>query len=105
MGTVLVARLCLIIRAIYLPLIPLTPQQTHARMYPTFQGPARNRMLVKGGSSFNALVRAMKQDLIESGSAQRSPALLYEIDKVRGGGACMGGLDGACTSCVHLIVL
>ncbi|KAI8467365.1 MAG: hypothetical protein J3K34DRAFT_395113 [Monoraphidium minutum] len=48
----------------------------------TLGGPARNRMLVKGGSSFNALVRAMKQDLLESGAAQRSPALLYEIDKL-----------------------
>ena len=25
-------------------------------------GAARNRMLIKGGSSFNALVRALKQD-------------------------------------------
>lgn len=39
-------------------------------------------MLVKGGSSFNALVRAMKQDLIENGTAAKDPALLYEIDKV-----------------------
>eukprot|EP00877_Chromochloris_zofingiensis_P001776 jgi/Chrzof1/1159/Cz01g42220.t1 len=48
----------------------------------TVGGPARNRMLVKGGSSFNALVRAMKQDLIENGTAAKDPALLYEIDKV-----------------------
>ena len=41
-------------------------------------------MLVKGGSSFNALVRAMKQDLIDSGTAAKDPALLYEIDKVGG---------------------
>jgi hypothetical protein len=47
------------------------------------QGPARNRLLVKGGSSFNALVRAMKQDLVESGTAAKDPALIYEIDKVR----------------------
>lgn len=46
------------------------------------QGPARNRLLVKGGSSFNALIRAMKQDLIDSGTAAKDPALLYEIDKV-----------------------
>jgi hypothetical protein len=46
------------------------------------QGPARNRLLVKGGSSFNALVRAMKQDLIDNGTAAKDPALLYEIDKV-----------------------
>jgi hypothetical protein len=37
---------------------------------------------VKGGSSFNALVRAMKQDLIDNGTAAKDPALLYEIDKV-----------------------
>lgn len=37
---------------------------------------------MKGGSSFNALVRAMKQDLVESGTAAKDPALLYEIDKV-----------------------
>lgn len=47
------------------------------------QGPARNRLLVKGGSSFNALVRAMKQDLIDNGTAAKDPALLYEIDKAR----------------------
>jgi hypothetical protein len=47
------------------------------------QGPARNRLLVKGGSSFNALVRAMKQDLIDNGTAAKDPALLYEIDKVK----------------------
>ena len=46
------------------------------------QGAARNRLLVKGGSSFNALVRAMKQDLVENGTAAKDPALLYEIDKV-----------------------
>jgi hypothetical protein len=46
------------------------------------QGPARNRLLVKGGSSFNALVRAMKQDLIDNGTAAKDLALLYEIDKV-----------------------
>ncbi|GFH21531.1 uncharacterized protein HaLaN_18856 [Haematococcus lacustris] len=49
-------------------------------------GAARNRMLVKGGSSFNALVRAMKQDLVEggagAGAASRNPNALYEIDKL-----------------------
>jgi hypothetical protein len=39
-------------------------------------------MLIQGGSSFNALVRAMKQELIDSGSAAKDPALLFEIDKV-----------------------
>jgi hypothetical protein len=47
------------------------------------QGAARNCLLVKGGSSFNALVRALKQDLIDSGTAAKDPALLYQIDKVR----------------------
>lgn len=37
---------------------------------------------MKGGSSFNALVRAMKQDLVENGTVAKDPALLYEIDKV-----------------------
>ncbi|KXZ56639.1 hypothetical protein GPECTOR_1g576 [Gonium pectorale] len=49
-------------------------------------GAARNRMLVKGGSSFNALVRAMKQDLVEGGpgaqAAGRDPNLLYQVDKL-----------------------
>ncbi|PNH01101.1 hypothetical protein TSOC_013030, partial [Tetrabaena socialis] len=49
-------------------------------------GAARNRMLVKGGSSFNALVRAMKQDLVEGGTgaqaAARDPNLLYQVDKL-----------------------
>ncbi|GLC35838.1 hypothetical protein PLESTB_000499600 [Pleodorina starrii] len=49
-------------------------------------GAARNRMLVKGGSSFNALVRAMKQDLVEGGpggqAAARDPNLLYQVDKL-----------------------
>lgn len=46
------------------------------------QGAARNRMLIKGGSSFNALVRAMKQDLVEggpTGAAPKDPNLLYEV--------------------------
>ncbi|GFR41222.1 hypothetical protein Agub_g1895 [Astrephomene gubernaculifera] len=49
-------------------------------------GAARNRMLVKGGSSFNALVRAMKQDLVEGGvgaqAATRDPNVLYQVDKL-----------------------
>ena len=44
-------------------------------------------MLIKGGSSFNALVRAMKQDLVGAvgsggGGRTTNPALLYEIDKL-----------------------
>ncbi len=48
-------------------------------------GAARNRMLVRGASSFNGLVRAMKQDLVEGKtphSALRDPKLLYQVDKV-----------------------
>lgn len=40
-------------------------------------------MLVKGGSSFNALVRTMKQDLVEggmgAGPAAQNPNLLYQV--------------------------
>lgn len=40
-------------------------------------------MLVKGGSSFNALVRTMKQDLVEGGpgaaAAAGNPNLLYQV--------------------------
>jgi hypothetical protein len=43
---------------------------------------ARNKLLVRNGSSFNALVRALKQDLVTSGALQRSPAVVYEVDKV-----------------------
>eukprot|EP00955_Chlamydomonas_euryale_P098459 365146-Chlamydomonas_euryale.AAC.6 len=42
-------------------------------------------MLVKGASSYNALKRAIKQDLIEAGAAgttSADPNLLYEIDKL-----------------------
>lgn len=61
---------------------------TVAHVHPCVQGAARNRMLVKGGSSFNALVRAMKQDLVEGGAgamaAQRNPNALYEVGGVEG---------------------
>lgn len=42
----------------------------------------RNKMLVRGASSFNALVRAMKQDLIEKGSGKDDPNLLYEVERM-----------------------
>ena len=48
-------------------------------------GAARNRMLVQGASSFNSLVRALKQDLVEGKAphkALQDPKLLYQIDKV-----------------------
>lgn len=56
---------------------------SHGLLLSCLQGAARNCLLVKGGSSFNALVRALKQDLIDSGTAAKDPALLYQIDKVR----------------------
>ncbi|KAL4448368.1 hypothetical protein ABPG75_005587 [Micractinium tetrahymenae] len=44
---------------------------------------ARNRLLVHSGSSFNALVRALKQDLVATGGWQRGgPAALLEVDKL-----------------------
>ena len=48
-------------------------------------GAARNRMLIKGGSSFNALVRALKQDVV-TGAAPTTTTnekLMYEVDKVQ----------------------
>ncbi|KAK3288910.1 hypothetical protein CYMTET_3635 [Cymbomonas tetramitiformis] len=42
----------------------------------------RNKLMVKGGSSFNGLVRAMKTDVLETGSARRQPGALYAIDKL-----------------------
>jgi len=50
---------------------------------PLLQGAARNRMLVKGGSAFNGLMRAMKQDLVEGGAGaaatRKDPNALYEV--------------------------
>ena len=47
-------------------------------------GSARNRMLVKGGSSFNALVRALKQDVVTGAAptAIRNERLMYDVDRV-----------------------
>ena len=47
-------------------------------------GAARNRMLIKGGSSFNALVRALKQDVVTGAAPTTtgSDRLMYEVDKV-----------------------
>lgn len=60
-------------------------------------------MLVKGGSSFNALVRAMRQDIVESGSpAAKDPNVLYDIDKLSMQNVRAGGqrLPAAC----HLLI-
>jgi hypothetical protein len=43
---------------------------------------ARNQLLVRTGSSFNAMVRALKQDLLASGTLHRDSEALYEVDKV-----------------------
>jgi hypothetical protein len=44
---------------------------------------ARNRMLIRNGSSFNAVVRALKQDLLENASPEdQDTNLIYEVDKV-----------------------
>ncbi len=54
-------------------------------------GAARNRMLIKGGSSFNALVRALKQDVV-TGAAPTTTAnekLMYEVDKVSTNSSCL----------------
>ena len=47
-------------------------------------GSARNRLLVKGGSSFNALVRALKQDMVTGAApkAIRNEQLMYDVDRV-----------------------
>ena len=45
----------------------------------------RNKMLVKGGSSFNALIRALKQDLVDSRRPKVKMGdenLLYEVDRL-----------------------
>ena len=43
------------------------------------------RLQVRTGSSFNAMVRALKQDLVATGALQRGgPASMLEVDKVRG---------------------
>ena len=46
----------------------------------------RNKMLVKGGSSFNALIRALKQDLVDSRKPKkpkmRDENILYEVDRL-----------------------
>eukprot|EP00803_Ostreobium_quekettii_P005628 evm.model.scf_702.2 EVM.evm.TU.scf_702.2 scf_702:12004-15294(-) len=41
----------------------------------------RNKMLVRGASSFNGLVRAMKQELVDT-KATKDPNLLYEVDRL-----------------------
>lgn len=43
----------------------------------------RNRMLIRNGSSFNAILRALKQDYVESAATSgKDTSLVYEIDKV-----------------------
>lgn len=66
----------------YMCTVPVTQEKM------VLGGAARNRMLIKGGSSFNALVRALKQDVV-TGAAPTTTTnekLMYEVDKV---GACL----------------
>lgn len=42
----------------------------------------KNKIRVQAGSSFNALVRALKQDLIATGSFKRDPEAAYAVDKL-----------------------
>jgi hypothetical protein len=41
----------------------------------------RNKMTVRAGSSFNALVRALKQDLLATGALERDPIAVFAVDK------------------------
>ncbi len=67
----------------FCPGLPLSVIMLLSCVCSPVQGAARNRMLVKGGSSFNALVRAMKQDLVEGGlgaqAAQRDPNVRFQV--------------------------
>ena len=44
----------------------------------------RNKMTVRGGSSFNTIQRVLKQDLLETGAAARNPQALraYKVDRL-----------------------
>jgi hypothetical protein len=42
----------------------------------------RHAARVQGGSSFNALMRAMKQQVIDTKTGERDPNLLFEIDRM-----------------------
>ena len=47
-------------------------------------GAGRNRLLVKGGSSFNGLVRQMKQEMADAAAAgaPMDPNRLYEVNRL-----------------------
>lgn len=44
----------------------------------------RNKMTVRGGSSFNTIQRVLKQDMLETGAAARNPQALhaYKVDRL-----------------------
>lgn len=42
----------------------------------------RNKLTVRAGSSFNALVRALKQDLLASGALARDPSAAFAVDQL-----------------------
>jgi hypothetical protein len=65
-----------------------SPARQRQGLRPASPSAARNRLLVRTGSSFNAMVRALKQDLLASGALERSPGVVVEVDKVRAMGGC-----------------
>lgn len=63
---------------------PAAPRAGSRPASPGAAAAARNKLLVRQGSSFNAMVRALKQDLVGTGALARAgPAAALEIDKVR----------------------
>jgi hypothetical protein len=42
----------------------------------------RNKLTVRAGSSFNALVRALKQDLLATGALARDPSAAFAVDQL-----------------------
>ena len=75
------------------------PAQPPAARPPATSAAARNGMLVAGGSSFNAMVRALKQDLLATGTLRRNRPALYEVDQV--GGLIVGvGLVKISSTCL-----
>lgn len=47
-------------------------------------GAGRNRLLIKGGSSFNGLVRKMKQEMAEAAASGHpvDPSRIYEVNRL-----------------------
>lgn len=62
----------------------------------------RNKMTVRAGSSFNALVRALKQDLLASGALARDPDAAFAVDQVRAKN--LPGFIGNIIACMVLVL-